>query len=53
MSQPRYEMGETAMRLMLKKLEDVNSPTEFVTLPHELVIRQSTVKNAPVTFSRV
>ncbi len=45
-SQPRYEMGATAMRMMLKKLEDVNSPTEFVTLPHELIVRQSTNPNA-------
>lgn len=43
-AQPGYEMGTTAMEMMLRKLEDVNAPTEFVTLPHQLIIRQSTEK---------
>ncbi len=51
-AQPRYEIGKTAMELMLKKLVDVNSRTEFITMPHKLIVRQSTVKDAPLTFSR-
>ena len=45
-AQPRYEMGTTAMEMLLKKLQNVNSPTEFVMLPHQLIVRQSTVKDA-------
>ncbi len=50
-SQPRYRMGQTAMKMLLRKLEDVNSPTEFVTMPHELIIRQSTVKDIPAKLT--
>lgn len=42
-SQPRYDMGKTAMRLLLKKIKDRESADDLVILEHELIIRESTL----------
>ncbi len=41
--QPAQEVGETAFRLLLKKIENPDSPPEEVILKPTLVVRQSTV----------
>lgn len=41
-SQPRFEMGERAAKLLLNKIQDIHASKEYVTLAHELVIREST-----------
>lgn len=38
---PRQEVGSIAARLLLKRLEDDNSPTEDVILQHKLIVRDS------------
>jgi LacI family repressor for deo operon, udp, cdd, tsx, nupC, and nupG len=43
-TQPRFKIGEVAMSLLLEKINDLHLTTEFVTLPHELVVRDSTRK---------
>ncbi len=40
--QPSKEVGETAFRILLKKMENPNSPLEQVVLKPSLVVRQST-----------
>lgn len=41
-SQPRLEMGKRAARLLLNKIQNIDSKNETIFLPHELIIRQST-----------
>lgn len=41
-SQPRFEMGKEAMRLLSGKIRNIDAPNECVILKHELVIREST-----------
>lgn len=43
-SQPRFEMGEKAAALLLRKIKDIQVPNTFILLPHELIIRESTKK---------
>lgn len=43
-AQPRFEMGREAMKLILQKIEDIESPSECITLEHRLMIRESTRK---------
>lgn len=43
-AQPRVEMGREAMKLILKKIEDISQPDESIMLKHHLVIRESTRK---------
>ncbi|MDG2357400.1 MAG: LacI family DNA-binding transcriptional regulator [Polaribacter sp.] len=42
--QPTYEMGRKAAELLLKNLNDENSPTETIILNGELNIRESSIK---------
>ncbi len=44
-SQPRFKMGELAMKSILEKINDNNSPNKFITLEHTLVVRNSTRLN--------
>jgi DNA-binding LacI/PurR family transcriptional regulator len=39
--QPHYQMGERAMQLMLKRLEDPHDPAEVVKFETSLIIRRS------------
>lgn len=41
-SQPRFEMGEWAVLLLLEKMKDTQAIHKYITLKHELVIREST-----------
>lgn len=41
-AQPRYELGYTAMDLLLHKIKEIDSPNQTVVLPHKLVLREST-----------
>ncbi|KQX25013.1 MULTISPECIES: LacI family DNA-binding transcriptional regulator [unclassified Sphingomonas] len=41
-AQPTIEIGETAMRLMIRVLTASVAPGERVVLPHELIVREST-----------
>lgn len=41
-SQPRLKMGKKAARLLLNKIQNIDSANETIFLPHELMIRQST-----------
>lgn len=41
-SQPRRQMGEQAMKLLLQKIEDIHTENPLVILPHQLIFRQST-----------
>lgn len=43
--QPTYEMGRKAAELLLKNLNDENSPTETIILNGDLNIRESSIKN--------
>lgn len=41
-TQPRFEMGVVVMDLMLKKIRDIKTPNEIITLEHQVVEREST-----------
>ena len=41
-SQPRFEMGKTAMKLLREKIVNINSPNIRKTVEHKLVIRDTT-----------
>lgn len=41
-SQPRRQMGEQAMTLLLQKIENRNSENRLVILPNQLVLRETT-----------
>lgn len=41
-AQPRYDLGYTAMDLLLRKIKEIDSPNQTLLLPHKLVIREST-----------
>lgn len=43
-SQPRFEMGEKAAELLLHKINDIHKEQAYVTLGHELIVRESTKK---------
>jgi DNA-binding LacI/PurR family transcriptional regulator len=40
-AQPAYELGATAVRLLLERLADPHRPPETVVLPVQLLIRRS------------
>ncbi|MDL2294173.1 substrate-binding domain-containing protein, partial [Ruminococcaceae bacterium OttesenSCG-928-D13] len=40
--QPAYEMGQTAFGLLAERMQNQQSLTKKVVMPHELVLRQST-----------
>jgi LacI family transcriptional regulator len=44
--QPKYELGQKAAEILLRRVQGDNSPIEVVTLPTELIVREST---APVS----
>lgn len=44
-SQPGYQLGESAFKLLLEKMEDINTISKEIVFPHEIVIRDSTSKN--------
>ncbi len=47
-SQPGYELGESAFRLLLEKMEDIRTLSKEIVFPYEIVIRDSTTrKNRP------
>ena len=41
-SQPRRQMGEQAMTLLLEKITNKNTGNRLVILPHQLVLRETT-----------
>lgn len=41
-NQPKYQLGETCIELLLEKIEDVHSEIRQIVLPHSLVLRGST-----------
>ena len=41
-SQPRRQMGEQAMKLLLQKIGDIHAENPLVILPHQVILRQST-----------
>lgn len=41
-SQPRFDLGYTAVNLLLEKIENINSLTKGVVLPFDLILREST-----------
>ncbi|MFU0781755.1 MAG: DNA-binding transcriptional regulator, LacI/PurR family [Thermoanaerobacterium thermosaccharolyticum] len=43
-SQPKYDIGCTAMELLIKQIRNKGGNKENIVLEHELIIRQSTVK---------
>ncbi len=46
--QPRRQMGNEAIRLMLGLLAGEESLERYITLPHELIVRKSTAAPRPV-----
>lgn len=44
-SQPGYQLGESAFKLLLEKMEDISTISKEIVFPHEIVIRDSTSKN--------
>lgn len=46
-AQPRKELGETAMALLLEKIRDINAPNQKVRLGHTVIERESTRKECP------
>ena len=44
-SQPGYQLGESAFKLLLEKMEDINTISKEIVFPHEIVIRDSTSKS--------
>lgn len=42
--QPRAELGETAMALLLEKIRDIDAPNQKVRLGHRVIERESTRK---------
>ena len=43
-SQPKYELGKTAVELLMRQLDKQNKEPEDIILPYKLVIRGSTIK---------
>lgn len=43
-SQPRYDLGSTAMELLIKRIHGELKEPQHIVLEHELIIRESTVK---------
>lgn len=43
-SQPRFEMGEIAMKCILEKINNNSIPNKFIKLEHNFVVRNSTRK---------
>lgn len=41
-SQPKYELGQKSVELLLEKIRDLRSDAQALVLPHKLVIRGST-----------
>lgn len=41
-SQPGYQMGESAFKLLLEKMEDLCALPKEIVFPHEIVVRDST-----------
>ena len=41
-AQPRYELGATAMELLLQAINKKETPIQNKVLAHELIIREST-----------
>lgn len=41
-SQPKYELGQKSVELLLEKIQDLHSDVHSLILPHKLVIRGST-----------
>ncbi|WP_317368339.1 LacI family DNA-binding transcriptional regulator [uncultured Tyzzerella sp.] len=44
-SQPRFKMGQLAMKAILEKINDNSVSNKFITLEHNLVVRNSTRLN--------
>lgn len=44
-SQPRYDIGSIAMKLLVKQLENGLAARETIFLEHELIIRESTMRS--------
>lgn len=44
-SQPKYDMGCIAMELLLKQIKSGNKEPQYIFLEHELIIRETTIKN--------
>ncbi len=40
-NQPKYELGQQSVQLLLEKIQDIHAPNRRLILPHELVIRGS------------
>lgn len=51
-AQPTIEIGETAMRLMIRVLTSSVAPGERVVLPHELIVRESTGRRSSTSSPR-
>lgn len=44
--QPKYDLGRTAMELLIRNMTSADKSYEHAILPHELIVRASTVANA-------
>lgn len=44
--QPKYDLGRTAMKMLIYNMTGSDKTYENVTLPHTLIVRASTVANA-------